>query len=123
MLVVLVFRDDDLEHGLAVDLPFLGGVFHFGLAIHLGSGLYHVYLLVGTYAGNGAVVLDAHQEPPTVGVGESGKGTGDASAVRNLELEIKHLVLALEDEVLNMVILLSHAAKVAFFFDTGETLY
>jgi hypothetical protein len=32
-------------------------------------------------------------------------------------------VLALEDEVLNMVILLSHAAKVTFFFDTGETLY
>lgn len=109
--MVLVFWNDHLEHRLPVDFPFLGGVFHLGLAIHLRSGLYHVDLLVGAYAGNGAVVFDTHQEPPSVGVGESGKGTGNATTVRNLELEIKHLMLAFEDEVLNMVVLLSHSGQ------------
>ena len=123
MLVVLVFRDDDLKHGLPVDLPFLGGVFHFGLTIHLGCSLDHVDLLIGAHAGDGTVVFDANQEPATISVGESGEGTGNASAVRDLELEIEHLVLALEDEVLNMVILLFHSGKDSVFFDVGERLY
>ena len=109
--MMLVFRDDDLEHGLPVDFPFLSGVFHFGLAIHFGGGLDHVDFLIRTDTGNGAVVFDAYQEPSAIRIGEGGQGTCDATAVRNLELEVKHLMLALKDEVLNMVILLSHSVQ------------
>ena len=124
VLVVLVFGYDDLKYGLAVDFPFLGGIVHLRLAVHLGGGLYHVDLLVGTHTRDGAVVFHAHEETSAIGVGESGEGTGDASAVRNLELEVEHLVFALLDQVLDMVLFGLHCGRKdrTFFNAMGGTI-
>jgi hypothetical protein len=64
--------------------------------------------LIGANTSNGPVVFDTNQKASTVSVGECGKGTSYASAVRNLELKIEHLMFSFGDEVLDMVFFLLH---------------
>ena len=79
---------------------------------------------VGTHSRNGAVVFHAYEEPPAIRVGEGSQRTGNALAVRNLELEIEHLVLALLDQVLDMVLFCLHrGAKIGLFSMRQGTLY
>ena len=120
MLVMLVFWYDDFQHGLAIDFPFFGGVGHFGLAVHFGGGLDHVNFLVGSDSGDDAVVFDANEQPSAIGVGKSGQRPGNAPTVGNLKLEVEHLVFAFRNEVLDMVVFLSHRVGKDTDFSNAE---
>ena len=118
--MMLVFWYDDFQHGLAIDFPFFDGVGHFGLAVHFGGGLDHVNFLVGADSGDGAVVFDANEQPSAIGVGKSGQRPGNAPTVGNLKLEVEHLVFAFRNEVLDMVVFLSHLVGKDTDFSNAE---
>ena len=77
--------------------------FHFRCTVAAGCGLNHIDVLLGAYAGYGAVVFYAYEETAAVVVGEGGYGAGYLAGIGNLEFEVLMLVFPLVDEALYVV--------------------
>lgn len=66
--LMLTFGNADFKHILAVDLLYLTVESNRRPAVSRCGNFYHVYLLSRTYAGDLAVILNAHKQPPSLGV-------------------------------------------------------
>ena len=79
-----------------------------GAAIHLRRRLDHVDFLVAAHPGDIAVVLNADEQMAAAVVGKGGNRASNLAGISNLVLEILMFMLALENQVLYIMALLTY---------------